>query len=177
MRSQGQLLFGGLFIFFGVLFLVGTLFNVNVWALCWPVALILLGIWILVRPVMLGSNVAVRMLLLGNIRRSGSWRVADEEFWLGVGDASFDLSRADIPAGESVLRFFGFVGNVDLIVPQGVGYAVSSNAFVSTVRTMGQKEESIVLPYSFVSDDYASSDRKVRLEATHFVTGIRVSRP
>ncbi|MCL4395412.1 MAG: cell wall-active antibiotics response protein [Chloroflexi bacterium] len=177
MRSQGQLLFGALFIFFGILFLFGTLFNVDVWEFCWPIGLILLGVWILARPRMLGADTAIRMMLLGNIRRAGNWRVSNEEFWLGVGDASFDLSRADVPAGESVLRCFGFVGNVDLIVPPGVGYAVSSNAFVSAVRLMGQKEENFVLPYSYVSDDFASSERKVRLEATHFVTGIRVSRP
>ena len=34
MRNQGQLFAGSLLIIFGLLFLFGTLFHVNVWAFC-----------------------------------------------------------------------------------------------------------------------------------------------
>jgi len=175
MRNQGQLFAGSLLIFLGLLFLVGTLFNINVWAFCWPLGLILLGVWILLRP-QFNPNTPVNMTPLGSVRRGGAWRVANEEFWILVGDADFDLTRADIPAGETTLRLFGFVNDVTLIVPQGVGFAVSSTAFVTDLNILGQQHESFVMPYTFTSDDYASAERRVRLEATHFVTSIKVRR-
>ena len=176
MRNQGQLFAGSLLIIFGLLFLFGTLFHVNVWAFCWPIGLILLGVWILLRPQMIGPGAQVHVVPLGSIRRDGAWRVAHEELWNFVGETSFDLTRADIPAGETTLRLFGFVNDVTLIVPQGVGFTVSSTAFVTDLKVLGQHHESFVMPYSFTSDDYATAERKVRLEATYFVASIKVKR-
>jgi lia operon protein LiaF len=175
MRNQGQLIFGGLLIFFGLLFLFGTLFRINVWAFCWPIGLILLGVWILLRP-QLSPGTPVRVTPLGDIRRDGTWRVANEEHWILVGDADFDLTHADIPAGETTLRLFGFVCDVSLMVPQGVGVAVSSTAFVTDLKILGHQEENFVMPYTFTSDDYATAERKVRLEVTFFVASIKVKR-
>ncbi len=176
MKNQGQLLFGALLIFWGLVFLFGTLFRINVWAFCWPIGLILLGVWILLRALMIRPGTPVRVTPLGSVRRDGAWRVADEEFWIFVGDDDFDLTRADIPAGETTLRVLGFVGDVKMTVPQGVGVAVSSTAFVTDSNVLGQKEETFVMPYTFTSDDYASAERKVRLEAMYFVASIKVKR-
>ena len=176
MRNQGQLFFGGLLIFLGVIFLLGTIFRINVWAFCWPIGLILLGGWILLRPQMVAPGTPVHVTLLGSIRREGSWRVANEEFWLLVGDAKFDMTQANIPTGETTLRLFGFVGDVALTVPAGVGVAVSSTAFVTDLKIFGRQEENFVMPYSFTSDDYATAERKLRLEVTHFVASVKVKR-
>ena len=176
MRNQGQLFLGGLLIFLGVLFLVGTIFRINVWAFCWPIGLILLGGWILLRPQMVAPGTPVHITPLGSIRREGSWRVANEEFWLFVGDAKFDMTQADIPTGETTLRLFGFVGDVALTVPSGVGVAVSSTAFVTDLKIFGQQNENFVMPYSYASDDYATAERQVRLEVTHFVASVKVKR-
>jgi hypothetical protein len=176
MRNQGQIFLGGLLIFLGILFLFGTVFRINIGAFCWPSGLILLGGWILLRPRMVAPGTPVHVTLLGSIRREGSWRVASEEFWLLVGDAKFDMTQADIPAGETTLRLFGFVGDAALTVPPGVGIAVSSTAFVTDLKILGRQNESFVMPYSFTSDDYATAERKVRLEVTHFVVSVRVNR-
>ena len=176
MRNQGQLFFGGLLIFLGLLFLFGTLFQINVWAFCWPIGLILLGGWILLRPQMVAPGTPVRVTPIGSIARAGSWQVASEEFWLFVGDAKFDMTQADIPAGETTLRLFGFVGDIALTVPSGVGVAVSSTAFVNDLKIFGRQEENFIMPYNFASDDYATAGRKVRLETMHFVASVRVTR-
>lgn len=175
MRNQGQMIFGGLLIFFGLLFLFGTLFRINVWAFCWPVGLILLGGWILLRP-QLSPGTPVRVTPLGEIQRDGAWHVANEEHWVFVGDVDLDLTRADIPAGETTLRLFGIVCDVSLTVPQGVGFAVSSTAFVTDSKILGHQEENFIMPYTFTSDDYATAERKVRLETVFFVTSVKVKR-
>ena len=174
MRNQGQLLLGGSLIFLGLVFLFGTLFRVNVWAFCWPIGLIVLGGWILLRPQMVAPGTPVHITPLGSIRREGAWRVASEEFWLFVGDAKFDMTQADIPSGETTLRLFGFVGDVVLTVPPGVGIAVSSTAFVTDLKIFGHHEENFVMPYTFTSDDYATAERKIRLDVAHFVASVKV---
>lgn len=176
MRNQGQLFVGGVLILLGFSFLLGTVFNVNVWAFFWPVVLILLGGWILLRPQFIPGT-PIHMMPLGEIRRDGAWQVANEEFWFFVGDAEFDLTRAEVPAGETTLRFFGFVAEITLIVPQGVGVAVSSTAFVTELKVQGKQEESFVMPYHYATEDYVTSDRKLRLETAYFVASIKIMRP
>lgn len=176
MRNRGQMIIGILFILAGLIFLIGRVLNVDVWALCWGLGLILFGVWLLLRPQLAGADTAVRQKLLGDIDRDGTWQVTDEEFWIGVGEIDLDMTRADIPMGETKIRVFGFVGDVDLRVPEGVGIAVSSTAFVTDARFLGRKRESIMYPFYQASDDYETAERKIRLEVTSFVAAPKIRR-
>ena len=176
MRNQGQLFIGIVLVLVGLMFLIGHLFDINVWAFCWPLGLILLGVWLLLRPQLVSSDTAVRQRLLGDIHRDGVWQVADEEIWIGVGDVDLDMTSADIPVGETRLRVFGFVGDVDVLVPAGVGVSVSSTAFVTDARVLGQKRDRFLAPLHLASEDYETAERKVRLETTFFVVGLKVKR-
>jgi lia operon protein LiaF len=176
MRSRGQIFIGGLLILIGLAFLIGRVFNVDVWVFCWPVGLIGLGVWLLLRPRMVGPDTVVQFRALGDIRRRGAWEVGDEEFWIGVGDVDLDLTGATIPIGETRLRFFGFVGDVEVIVPEGVGVWVSSTAFLTDGKLLGRKEEHFLVPVHVSSDDYEMAERKVRVEVTFFVTDLKVRR-
>ena len=173
MRNRGQLFIGIVLILVGLVFLIGHLFDVNVWAL-WPLGLILLGVWLLLRPRLITSDVVVRQRLLGDIHRDGVWQVADEEIWIGVGDVELDMTRADIPVGETRLRVFGFVGDVDVFVPAGVGVSVSSTAFVTDGRVLGQKRDRFLSTLHLASEDYETAERKIGLETTFFVVDLRV---
>lgn len=174
MYNRGQLFIGIVLILAGLAFLIGNLFDVDVWALCWPLGLILLGVWLLVRPQLVSPGTTVRQRLLGDIRRDGVWQVTDEEIWIGLGDVELDATRADVPVGETTIRILGFIGDVDVFVPQGVGISVSSTAFVTDARVLGQKREGFLFPVRLTSDSYETAKRKVRLETTFFITDLRV---
>jgi lia operon protein LiaF len=176
MLNKGQVLIGILFILIGLLFLIGTVFDVDVGVFCFPLALIGIGVWLLVRPHMVGPGTAIQQKVLGDIRRDGAWEVVDEEFWIGVGDVDLDMTGAEIPIGETRLRVFGFVGDVDVLVPEGVGVSVSSMAFLTNGKILGRRQESFVTPVRVASDDYEAAERKVRLETTFFVTELKVRR-
>jgi hypothetical protein len=173
MHNRGQLILGLAIILIGVLFLIGNLLKVDVGAL-WPVGLILLGLWLFLRPQLISSDTSTRQKLIGDVRRDGVWQVADEEIWLGVGDVRLDMTEAEIPPGESCIRVWSFVGDVKLSVPQGVGVSVSSSAFISDVRVLGQKREVFLAPVHVASEDYGTAERKIRLETTCFVGDVRV---
>ncbi len=174
MRNKWQIYIGILIILVGLMFLIGNIFDVDVGAFCLPVGLIGLGVWLLLRPRLISPDTAIRMKLVGDVRRRGDWQVADEEIWIGVGDVRLDMTSADVPVGETRIRVFGFVGSVTLLVPEGVGVSVSSTAFVTEAKVLGQKHERFLDSFHLVSDEYETAERKVQLETVSFVAELKV---
>jgi predicted membrane protein len=176
MRNQPQVWFGVLIIVLGIVFLLGTLFSFNVWTYCWPIGLIALGVVVLIRPRTLGPHATSTAIVLGDIKRDETWKVSDEEFWAGICGLKLDLSRAEIPIGETHLRLISFIGDIDLRLPQEVGIHITSNAFISDVKLFGRKQDSFFLPNDVTSDNYATAERKIRLDTGCFIADIDVKR-
>lgn len=174
MPNRGSLIIGGLFIFFGLLFLVGEIFDVNVWAVCWPLGLIFLGLWVALRPQLVGPGTNLRFKLLGDVHRTGVWQPTDEEIWLGVGDIDLDLTQAELAMGETSLRLIGFVSSVELVAPKDVGVLISSTGFLTDAKVLDRKHETFFATYRATSENYDTAERKVRLELNYFVVDLKV---
>ncbi len=173
--NKMQFIVGAFLIFLGLTLLLEAVLDVQVWTYIWPLVLIALGTWLLLRPRLPGSDVLVRQRLLGDIYRSGLWQVTDEEIWSWIGSVDLDMARAGIPAGETIIRIFSFVGDVRLRVPADVGVAVLSNGLVTEIHVLGQKEDRVLVPFERVSANYEVAERKIRLETFNFVGDLRVS--
>jgi hypothetical protein len=177
MRNQGQIIFGLVIIVAGVVFLAGVLFDIDTGLLCLPTFLILAGVLLLLRPWMAGPDAGLQLAFFGPVRRYGAWQVAEEEIWLIVGDVNLDLTEAVIPLGETRIRIFSFVSTIRLVVPEGIGVAVASTAFVTDSRFFGRKHDQFLTAPPLTSDDYETAERKIRLEPTMFVADVKVRRP
>jgi lia operon protein LiaF len=175
MRNRGFLIVGILLVVWGILSLLGNLLKIDTWAFCWPVVLILIGVWLLLRPRFRLQGAVVNVLPLNNTRRSGAWTVVDEEDFTLIGDTRLDMTQAEIHPGETVLRVYGFVGAVDLRLPKEVGISVTSWAFVTDARLMGQKSDTFLSPVEYASPGYESAERRVRLETYFFVVDLDVN--
>lgn len=174
MFTQRRLLIGSLLVFFGILLLVGEIFDLEVGKICWPAGLILLGVFLIARPGMFGPASAAKLRPFANIRRAGIWQPASEEIWMLVGDVRLDLTQAMLPPGETVVTIYGFVGDIHLTVPAGVGLAVASTAFLTTGRIFGQKGDHFLTTLERANPEYAQAERKVRLETIFFVADLKV---
>ena len=174
MRNQGQILIGSLIILLGAALLAGQLLDVNIWTFCWPLGLIFLGVWLILRPRWVSPGTGVNLRPFGDVKRYGSWQVADEEIWMFVGDIHLDLVHASLPPGETIIRIFGFVGDVNLIVPQGLEFSVSSTAFLTDAKILQEKRDSFLSPVYFTSPAYQTAERKIRLEITFFIADLDV---
>jgi lia operon protein LiaF len=174
MRNKGQIVMGSILVGLGLIFLIGTVFRIDVWSLCFPLGLIVLGVWLVFRPRVSGEGTNSQVILLGDERRKGAWDVRDQELWFGIADIELDLVHAIIPPGETRFRLFGFVGDVDIWLPAGVGVSVEVNGFVIDTEVLGRSLESIFTPMEYVSDDYASAEQKVRIEMTSFVADLKI---
>jgi lia operon protein LiaF len=176
MRSRRQLIFGSLVLLLGLILLLSNIFDVNLGVICWPSILILIGVWMLARPRMTAPGPGLKILFLGDIRRSGDWQLANEEFLTFIGDLRLDMSAATIPDGETRLSVYGFIGEITLIIPEHVGVSVSSIGFVSTTRLWTGKRESFLVPIDEISEGYAEAKSKVHIETYCFISELKVKR-
>jgi lia operon protein LiaF len=176
MRNRGELIFGGILVLLGLILLVGTIFHIDVWALCWPTFLILLGVFLVFRPRLggIGPDANADILLIGDRRRRGDWVVKNEELWLGVGDVELDFTQAAIPAGETTLRFISFVGDVDLFVPRNVGVSIRAAGFVVDADLFGHDYDTFLTPVEVSSEGYSTAESRLRIEMTSFVADLKV---
>jgi lia operon protein LiaF len=158
----------------GLLFLIGALTGFNVWGLICPAALILAGVAVIVRARRVDSDTDFSVKLIGDIRRRDGEILRDQEIWVGIADVDFFPAEADIPTGETRLRLLGFVGDIDLRIPESVGLSIASLAFVTDAKVMGDKTSNIVAPFEYTSPGYAEAQRKIRLETTFFVADLKV---
>jgi predicted membrane protein len=177
MRDQSRVIAGLVIIGVGLLFLIGVLFRINVWTFCWPIGLIVVGAWLLLRPSLAGPGVKVGFRPLGDVRRSEAWDVGDEEIWIGVGDVRLDLTAASLPPGESTIKVFGLVGDVTLVVPEELPVSVSSFALLTDGKVYGEKQESFFAPVRVESDEYSAAAARVKVESYFLVTNFKVKRP
>ncbi len=177
MNNRGYIFIGGALVVLGLLALISSWLDVDFCALVLPLALIAAGVYIILRPRLTAPGTAMNVRLLGDVRRGGAWTPLDEELWVLIGDATFDLSQATLPPGETVIRFLGFVGDLKVIVPEGVPVAVSSAAFLTSSKVFGVKKDTFLEPFETASEGYGAAESKVRFESWHFVTGLKVRRP
>ena len=96
MRNQGMALIGALVMVAGILLLLSSLFDFNLWAVCFPLGLILLGVFVIFRPRMVGPDTKSHIAFVDEAERSGPWVLGNEEHWAFVLDGTFDLTKADI---------------------------------------------------------------------------------
>jgi len=174
MYNQRQMFIGIVIVLIGIMFLIGSIFNVDAGRICWPAAMILAGVLLLVRPHLLNPDTPGRIKLIGNVRRHGEWQVTDDELWIGIGDVRLNMIDADIPVGETQINIYSFVGDVRVSVPKGVGILASSTAFVTDAKVLGHKGDYFVTPFEMSSDDYEAAERKVRVEMMGFVSNLKI---
>ncbi len=160
----------------GLLFLISALTGFNVWSLICPVALIVTGAALIVRARRADLDTGFSVKIIGDIHRRDNQMLRSQEIWVGIADVDFFPAEADIPSGETRLRLLGFVGDLDLRIPEGVGLSVASLAFVTDAKILGDKTSNIVTPFEYTSPGYAEAERRIRLEATFFVADIKVRR-
>ncbi|MGD8632187.1 MAG: cell wall-active antibiotics response protein LiaF [Anaerolineales bacterium] len=175
MKLRGEILVGVLLVLVGFVALVSNLFNIDFGLICWPSFFILLGIWIIVRPRMVSEDTSVHLILLGDLHRSGKWEVSDQEIWAFIADADIDFTQVEIPDGETAVKMYGFVGDLDISLPVEVGFKVNSYGFVTDARILDEKKNAFFLqPLQETSENYATAAKKINIDLYAFVSEIKV---
>jgi len=119
---------GLFFIIFGAFFLLMKLevFHHDLWRYFWPLAVIALGLWILVKPARGADKKKIPELTVGELRisqvfSSTSRRIEAPGFKGGsvevvLGSAEIDLTGAGLEGGRAVLALSAVLGSIELRV-------------------------------------------------------------
>ena len=177
MQNRGQLILGGLLILFGVMFLISNFFNIDFGALCWPSLIILVGVWIIVRPRMVSEDTDLRMWVFGDHTRRGDWQAGDQEIWSFIGDINLDFTEAELKTDEISLKIYCFVADIDLTLPEDLGLSISWFGFVTDGRIGDKRLGGFVSPVRYQSENYESASKKLNLEMVSFVGDLKVHSP
>jgi predicted membrane protein len=176
MRNRAPLIFGGILILLGILSIIGTIFKIDTGVFCWPLLLIGIGVFILLRPKLEASNASSSFRLLGNNNRGGAWKVSDSETWTLIGDTILDFTQADIPVGETHLHINSFVGDIRLYVPECVGVALISTAMFSDARFFDEHRGLFFGSLEFSTPGYESAERRIHVETFSFMGNVKVKK-
>lgn len=146
----------------------------------WPLLLIILGLYIILRQTVWagqpGGSVMVDRII-GDIRLGGpNWQAGDKEVFSLIGDVDIDLRQTALPDGETTLRVRSIIGDVDVLVPAAVGVLVNASVMIGDVRALGQRRDGFFLDLSQSTPDYASAERKVRIEIDMVIGDAEVER-
>jgi len=174
MPRKSLMLIGTLLIAWGVISLLGQIFQVDVSLFCWPLLLIAAGLYLIFRPRLHHDRPQLKIIPFPNIRRGAEWVAAQEELAVFAGDIRLDLTQAQLPPGETTLRVYGLVADIDVTAAPEVGILVVSTAFLTTGKMWGEKEDVFVSVHEKSSPNYAAAERKLRLELFLFVADLKI---
>lgn len=173
--KRWQIMFGVALIFLGIMALFEVFFEVDLWRFIWPLILVGLGLLLIFRTQMAGPQVHFLTPILGDLRRSGSWEVTNQEIWWFVGTNRLDFTDAVFPDDEVTIKIFGLVAEVKIILPEDVGMRVGSTAFVSEFKGFEGTDERFLSSLNYQSPGYDDKDKRVNLQTVAIVSEIRVN--
>ena len=174
MQNRSQLFFGALLVGVGALFLASNVLNINLWRFFFPAALMLIGASLIFRDRSRNPELPRRDKFIGDLNLVVNGHPNNEDVWVGVGDVDLDMSRASFPVGLTTYRFSGFVGDIDVLVPAGVGVKVRSSSVVSDIKLGDQSEEAVFSSAELVTPNYSNAERKLELLTSLFVSDVKV---
>lgn len=95
-----------------------------------------------------------------------------------IGDTTIDLTKAQVPYGETKINISSFIGDVKVYVPRDVdlGIRVSTSSFIGDVHLLKQKESGFMRSVEVESPYYQESSRRVRIEVSTFIGDVKVKK-
>jgi lia operon protein LiaF len=95
-----------------------------------------------------------------------------------IGDTIIDLTKAQIPVGDTKLNISAFIGDVKVFVPNDmdVEVSVTSSSFLGDSTVFNKRENGFMRSLKEESHTFVMSDKKIRLQVNLFIGDITVQR-
>lgn len=175
--KRWQIIFGVSLILLGVFALIDVLTGIDLWDYFFPLILIGIGVFLIIRPRLAGREVQIEMPLLGDVRKKGSWQVGEHEIWMIVGSTRLDFTNAEFPEEEGKIRLFGFVNDLKVILPDDVGLRYSGLSFVSDFRGPEGNEERFLSMHEYETSNFDDFEKRVQIQTVGFVSEVQIKPP
>ncbi|RED63894.1 cell wall-active antibiotics response protein LiaF [Cohnella lupini] len=95
-----------------------------------------------------------------------------------IGDTTLDLTKAQIPVGETKIHVSSFIGDVKVYVPNdfNVGLQVVSSCLIGDVKVLDQKRGGLFNQMSVTTPSYADTDKRIVLVVSSLIGDVRVTK-
>lgn len=170
MNNRSRVILAAIFIGLGVLFLLEQLFNFSIWAVLWPLIIILLGV-ILITSSGTNSKIKFSFVLENDF---GECDFSNENIYTFVNETSMDFTDCQLPEGETRLQYFSFVTEMDITLPKDAAFSISMSGFVNETQINGSKKDLIFSPAQYTSPNYSIANKRLRIEVLSFVNDLTI---
>jgi len=104
------------------------------------------------------------------------WQLRDVRASMVIGDMKIDLSKAQIPDGETTLDLRSVIGDIDVWAPPDLPVALDVQCALATVVVSGRKQDVWLRRHVDTPPDYDLAPRRVRVRADLFIGDVNLTR-
>jgi lia operon protein LiaF len=116
---------------------------------------------------------------IGDIHFGGDyWELRPMSISHFIGDTTLDLTKAQIPLGETRVYVSKFIGDLKVFVPGdfGVGVQVVSSSLIGDVAVLNEKRGGLFNQMTVQTPNFADTDKRVVLVASTLIGDVRVTK-
>jgi predicted membrane protein len=186
MNSKSSKIVGGTIIAVGLLILIDNLFGGFgfwhfIWRL-WPIALIILGIYIIkIRANITGDTgpgeSASDNRLFGDLDVSITGDEAkDHRYSTLIGDIRIDAAGDKLASGENKIALFTLIGDVEIKIAEKLPVRLSSRFLIGDVRFGELKRDGFFQRLDHTDGDFGSSETRLVLEVNGLIGDLKIDR-
>lgn len=120
-----------------------------------------------------------RSSFIGDVRIGGEyWELKPLNVSQFIGDTEIDLTRANIPFGETTINVSAFIGDLKVYVPNDVQLDVSvrASSFLGDISVFDRYEGGLFRSVNAESPHYYEADKRIRINVSSFIGDVRVKR-
>ncbi len=94
-----------------------------------------------------------------------------------IGDTIIDLTKAQIPYGETKINVSAFIGDVKVFIPEDmdIGITANSSAFIGDLKVLNQKQGGFMSNVDAQSPYYGEASKRVKLVVSVFIGDVKVN--
>lgn len=94
-----------------------------------------------------------------------------------IGDTIIDLTKAQIPYGETKINVSAFIGDVKIFVPNDMDLSIKmqGNAFLGDIDALGEKHGSFLANFQKETLHYGETNKSIKLNVNTFIGDIKVN--
>ncbi len=178
--SWGQFSTALIAIAIGVIFLGRNLglFEVDTsmfFNLLFPVILILIG-FNLLRGRAQSSGSGGRFTFMGGANVGGAepWKLEGGSYFAFMGGIEMDLTKAEVPEGETVLDLTAIMGGIEVKIPRDMAVIYEGSAVLGGVSFKDQEDGGIIAGRKIEQNIDQSNGRRVRIQARAILGGVEI---
>lgn len=94
-----------------------------------------------------------------------------------IGDTIIDLTKAQIPYGETKINVSAFIGDVKIFIPNDMDLSIKmqGNAFLGDIDALGEKHGSFLANFQKETLHYGETNKSIKLNVNTFIGDIKVN--